>query len=1105
MEFFKSTKFIYNLCLVSLTILAGLSLSVPMAWGQKIIEKPDLKFKRIHEGLLNNRVSAVYQGYQEYIWIGTYSGLHRFDGLNFKVYASSADSTTINDNYIGTIYEDSQRELWIGTGNGVSRYNRKTDDFTRFKLPSSIQVQSGETNLVHTILEDEKGTIWVCSRIWGLFFFNTEKQEFQPYKVYEGEVINAMVAGEGNILWLATLESGLIKLNTATGKKEYFRHDPSNPHSISSDNLKAIALDKEGNLWVGARGDGLNRMVVDQGKVSFIRYLHEPGNPTSLFNNTVLKLYLDPKGNLWSCHENGGLHLYNREKDSFFRYLHDPTDPNSLSHNSIWDIFQDRQERYWIGTAQSGVNLADPFASKFVHYSQNPLNPESLNNDIVRDFLEAKDGNIWVATDGGGLNYFDRAKGTFKSFKNDPKNPKSLRSDAVITLNEDPEGNLWLGTWAGGLNMLLDEKKGTFINFKDWIKNYTYPIQHVFDVHFDKNYIWIAALEEGLYRFDKKTSELSLFKTNENDPNAISSNFPLRIFEDSRGNLWIGTLSGLNVIQSNDKTKVKFKVYVPSDLDPNSIPSNSIRQIIEDRNQNIWIATDRGLSRYIPESDNFITFNQKDGLPVNEIVSIAEDDNGNLWIGTINGLSKFDPLKNNFTNFDDHDGLQGNEFSRYSVLKTAKGELLFGGLNGFNLFHPDQLNSNPYAPPVYLTDLKIFNQSINFKDTDSPLKAHISSTDTLELSYRDNVLTFDFIALNYTHSAENQYAYILEGFEKEWNYVGSQRNATYTNLNPGTYVLRVKAANSDGVWNEVGTSLVLIITPPFWKTTWFMVIAAFLLTSVLFLGYKLRIRAIQDRNKQLENTVEERTTMLKHANRELKKHINEKDKLLSIIGHDLRNPFFSIIGYMELLEEEFQNTQNAEHLENIRYLLNVSRNTHNLLENLLQWAIKETKLFEVKTEVIDMSQLVDKAIGMVSSQADYKKITLEKSFSENVLVHADQNMILTVIRNLISNAIKFSDQNSKIEISVREKSGTIITSVKDFGTGMNEDVLNKLFSKSKSQKSGTMGEMGTGLGLVLCQEIIKKHSGKIWAESKLGEGSTFHFSLGKKEHAEVAV
>jgi len=1108
MDVFKIWFHLYKVNqLVLLTLISVVIVSLPLAkaQSQNIEDKPEMKFQRIYEGLRNNRVSTIYQDKLGFIWIGTYSGLHKFDGLSFQVYVSSTDSSSINNNYIGSILEDSHNQLWIGTGEGVALYNRESDDFTRFEIPSDIAIQAGESNLVNTIIEDDNGTIWVSSIASGLFFFDPDKKQFQTYKGGQIGAINSMVSGGDDVLWLATLRNGLIKVNTSSDQMEFYQHDPTNPNSISSNNLKTVAIDQEGNLWVGARSNGLNRMALEQGKVSFVRYLHEPGNPLSLYNNSIFKLYVDPNGILWSCNENGGLHMYNKEKDNFFRYLHDPANPGSLTHNSIWNIFQDNQDRYWVGTAQSGINLADPYTSKFDHYFKNSLNAESLNNNIIRDFLETKNGNIWIATDGGGLNYYNRAKGNFKTYTNNPQNSKSLSSDAVISLNEDEEGRLWVGTWAGGVNILLNEEKGVFTNFKDWIKNDTYPIQHVFDVSFDENYIWIAAFDEGLYRYTKKTAELRLFNYNENDPDGISSNQLLRIFEDSNKNLWIGSQSGLSVIQSKDKEEGKFKVYQPSDLDPNSIPSNSIRQIFEDSNQNIWLATERGLARYISEADNFETINQKNGLPVNEITSIVEDDDAYLWIGTIQGIVKFDPDNMVFTGFDKYDGLQEGEFSRYAVLKTRKGELLFGGLNGFNLFHPDHLKSNPYVPPVYLTDFRLFNQSVDFKSSDSPLQKHITEADSIILSYKENIFTFEFIALNYTHPDRNQYAYILEGFEKDWNYVGSQRNATYTNLNPGTYTFRVKAANNDGVWNEDGASIVLVITPPFWKTTWFIFFCILFVVGLLVFTYKWRVGAIKTQNRQLENTVKERTTMLDHANMELKNHIKEKDKLLSIIAHDLRNPFISIIGYMELLEEEFEDSQNSEHLENIQYLLNVSRNTHDLLENLLNWAIKETKLFEVKREVIKMSEMIENASAMVSSQADYKKVILEKSCPEDLFIYADQNMILTVMRNLISNAIKFSNQNSRIEIIVQEKSGEVITSVRDHGTGMDETVLNRLFLKSNIQKSGTLGEMGVGLGLVLCEEIVQKHQGEIWVESSPGKGSTFYFSISRYVFSEEAI
>ncbi|WP_219287743.1 sensor histidine kinase [Arthrospiribacter ruber] len=1064
-----------------------------------------MKFQRISEGLVNNRISGIYQDSFGYMWIATYSGLHRYDGLDFKVYTTSEDPNSINDNFIGALMEDKKKRLWVGTGDGVGRYVRETDDFVRYKLNSDFKIKFGESNLTNTILEDREGKIWASSIGSGLFLLDEKTQTFVPQYTDKITNIQSMAFGPEGSLWLATSNQGLVELDPEKNEINFHRYLKDDIGSISSDDVRTVAFDQDGRLWAGTRNAGLNRMQKAEGKTVFVRYTHSQEDPGSLYNNNIYRLYPDNLGNFWSCNENGGLHLYQKESDSFVRYLHDPKNPHSLTHNSVWNIFQDAQGRYWVGTAHSGINLADPYASKFAHYFKNPLHPNSLNNDIIRDFLETKEGNVWVATDGGGLNYFNREEGTFTAFRHDSKNPKSLGSDAVICLKEDEEGRLWVGTWAGGLHVLKDQQKGEFQLFNEYIQNSSHPIKNVFDVHFDAEFIWIAALNEGLYRYDRKNARLELFSHDENDPESISSNMPVRIMEDSKGHIWVGTQAGLSKINKGQKGNIKFINYFASEQHPYSLPGNTIRHIVEDSKKRVWIATDRGLSRYNSRTDDFKTYREKDGLPINEINSIVEDNEGYLWIGTIKGISRFDAERELFVNFDKNDGLSGNEFSRYAVLKTKKGELLFGGLNGFNLFDPSSLQYNPYAPPVYLSDLKIFNKSVNFRDQGSFLQKHIGMTDTLSLSYKENVLSFDFIALNFTHPEQNQYAYILEGFEKEWNYVGNQRNATYTNLDPGTYIFKVKAANNDGIWNETGSSLIIKIAPPFWKTLWFIALAT-LFSIALILGlFRLRVQSIKKQNKQLEKKVEERTTLLKHTNSELKKHIQEKDKLFSIIGHDLRNPFISIIGYLEILEEEFENSQNSEQLTYIKHLLNVSRNTHNLLENLLLWASQKIKMYELKAEPVQLDKLLDTALSMASPQALYKKIKLEKSCPKDIHICADKNMILTVLRNLMSNAIKFSRQGSKIEISATEMSGNVVISVRDYGRGMAEEVLKGLFDLSEDQSQGKKSDFGTGLGLLLCKEFVKKHAGDIWAESTPGEGSTFHISLSKHEVERVAV
>lgn len=1082
----------------TLFILAGLLFcSIPDGYAQESVQKPDLKFERIHEGLISNRISAIYQDSYGFMWIGTYSGLHRYDGIQFHVYTSGSDTTSISDNYIGDIYEDSENNLWFGTISSMVKYNRDTDDFTRFELPNHSQLRSGESALVNSILEDEDQKLWVGGGGEGLYYFDSEKQEFIHFEGFGRYQVNSITAGNNHTIWIATLENGLGEVNTKTGDVRFHKHDPANKNSIVSNAIEVVKMAPDNNLWIGTRGLGLNRMVMENGNPTFYHYQHQAENPNSLGNNDIFTLYVDNSDDLWVGNENGGLHLYNNEDDSFFRFERNLDDPTSISHNSIWSIFQDQEDRYWIGTAHTGINLADPNGSKFAHYFNNPISNNTLNNDIIRNFWESEDGRIWIATDGGGLNVLDRQNNTFKAFQHDPENSASLGSDAVINLNEDNEGNLWVGTWAGGLNILLDEQEGTFTTFNKWINNSEHPIRSVFDVHFDDSSMWIAAFEEGLYRYNKTGETLELFTANPEDPTSLVSSYILRIFEDSKNNLWIGTQEGLNLLKSENKEDVTFNRFLYSAEDPHSIAGRSIRQIFEDSNKEIWFATDRGLSKYVEQEDRFENYYQADGLPANDIRSIIEDDNNHLWIGTIQGISHFNPKEKTFTNYHTRDGLQSNEFSRYSVHKTRNGELLFGGTNGFNLFHPDDLSGNPHPPKVYLTDLKLFNKSVSIKDPTSPLQKHISATDTLTLSHRESVITFDFIALNYTRPENNQYAYMIEGFENEWNYVGTQRHATYTNLDPGEYLFRVKASNNDGVWNEEGTSLRLIITPPFWQTSWFYLFSILFIGSVLISGYRIRVRNIRELNKKLKQIVDERTTELKKTNKELKKHINEKDKLLSIIGHDLRNPFASIIGYMDLLKDEFKKEQNSDHFNYVSQILNVSRSTYNLLENLLQWANSKTGVLEMNPEVIEVNPLVENALNMVNSQASFKNITIEKALQGNAIVYADKNMIQTVLRNLISNAIKFSEENSMVKICVEEKNNSIITSVSDEGVGMSEEDLEIIFSEKNLQRSGTMNETGTGLGLVLCYEFIQKHKGSIWVESTLGKGSTFYFSLDK--------
>lgn len=1118
-----------------------------MVFGQK----PELKFQQINEGLISNRVSAVYQDSYGFMWFGTHSGLHRYDGIDFHVYSTSPDSNSINDNFIGSIYEDSEGRLWIGTGNGMAVYNRSMDNFTRFQLPADGLVPSGEINMINTILEDPDGKLWISGSSKGLYYFDRDQQQFFAFGDLENITVNDMAMGSDNTLWLATSNNGLGNIDTSTGEVEYYPHDPSDPRSITSSFVFRVVTDHEGTVWAGTRNSGLNKMVMEDGQPVFYHYLYDPGNPNSLGNNSIHALHVSPSNNLWVGNDNGGLHLYNENDDSFFRYESEPDDPLSLSHDSIWSIFHDREGRLWIGTAQSGINVHDRFQSKFTHYYQYSSSQNSLNNNIIRDFHEKEDGNIWIATDGGGLNLFDREQRVFQSFENNPDDPRSLRSDAIISLNKDNEGTLWVGTWGGGMNIMLDEEQGIFETFKERFNITDYPLNHVFDVHFDDPYIWMIAFEEGLYRYNTNSGEFRLFNSDPDNPESLISNFVIRIFEDSMNNLWIATFEGLSLLKEEDKEQGIFTTYSHSPDDPQSIAGNNVNQIIEDQNQTMWFVTTTGLSKYVREDDRFENYYQSDGLPANELRSITEDDNGKLWIGSISGISKFDPVNETFTNYDRIDGLQGNEFSRYSVHKTRNGELLFGGMNGFNIFHPDDIINNPNTPEVYLTDLKLFNESVNLNDPDSPLQKHISATDTLVLSYQQNVITFDFIALNYTQPEHNQYAYWIEGFEENWNYVGAQRNATYTNLRPGEYVFHVKASNNDGIWNEEGTSLRLIITPPFWQTTVFYLLSALLIAGIIFTVYRLRVRSIRERNKMLEREVADRTDELEKKNTDLQSTLKEleetKDELVEKahkagmadiatgVIHNVGNILNSVNTSAEMIRETVKtsrieklsdaNSILRENIDRIEEFISNDPKGKKLMEyylaleeplkyeqaNILKQSERLSEKIKLISEVISaqqshvgadmhtdqtsLSEMIDNALTLEAGSIERHGLVVEKDLGETEPIIAQRSKLIHVLVNIFKNAKEAMGKNiekeKKITVKTWQSQDNVYLSITDNGSGIKPENLNKVFTHGFTTKKD-----GHGFGLHNTANSMNEMGGKIEVRSEgEGKGTTFILSF----------
>jgi len=781
-----------------------------------LAQQPNLKFKNItiEDGLSHSKVNNIYQDRQGFLWFGTNEGLNKYDGQNFTTFQPDPDDPySLSANLIRCILEDRQGNLWIGTeAGGLNRFDRRTRKFTNFTRDSTaVIILSG--NNVNSIIEDREGILWLGTNR-GLDRLELAQQQVTNFRPYPASGANpamneiiVLYADRFGILWLGTFRGGLCAFDPATRQFTCFRHNPKNPESIGDDEVHAITEDSQGDLWIGTNGGGLNRF--DRASQKFERFFPGPENPES---TTIRAILDDGRGNLWVGNRSG-LYNFNRTTRQFTYYTHDPNNPYSLVQNSVWSIFKDAKGDLWLGT-RGGISYLNTSNLPFVHYRADANNRYCLNKQAVYAILEDRNGDIWFGVEHGGLNHLNRRTGLFDYYMFDRNNPNSPSVNNIKALLEDRSGNIWIGTFNGGLN-LFDRKRNRFVVYR---KQPHHPASLANDnvmalIEDPTGDLWIATDGGGLDRFDCKIRQFIHVVNAHAHPEFASIHCLLR---DRQGHLWIGANKSL-LGCLDPRTGALCTYQLNSNM--NRV---DITHAFEDRNGNLWFGTaGTGLFAFHREKKSFQVYSKKDGLPSNIIYGILEDAAGNLWLSTTNGLCRFDPVSKKTKNFYKENGLQSNQFTYNACLKTRSGEMFFGGINGATAFFPAQIQENAYIPPVVITDFKILNQPVSIGGEHAILTKDISQTAELHLSYKHTVFSFEFVALNYAIPEQNQYAYKMEGFENEWNYVGPRKFATYTNLDPGTYTFRVKATNNDGLWNEQGTSLRITISPPFWKTLWF--------------------------------------------------------------------------------------------------------------------------------------------------------------------------------------------------------------------------------------------------------------------------------------------
>ncbi|MGD1994088.1 MAG: two-component regulator propeller domain-containing protein [Anaerolineae bacterium] len=1069
--------------------------------GHRPPQDNDIRFERIslEEGLSQSVVTSILQDSRGFMWFGTQDGLNRFDGYDFVVYRHDPeDPNSPGGSYIWALKEGQDGALWLGTDSGLDRFDPLTGEFTHYRHDPADPNSLGG-NSVRAIVRDETGTLWISLLEKGLDRFDPQTGQFTHYRhdpddptSLTSDSVQAIHLGQDGLLWIGTEGSGFGQFDPATEVFTHFRHPTDEEDGFDCQAVHAIVENPDGTLWIGS-GGGLD--LFDPETAEFTHYRHDPEDPNSLSEGGVSDLLLDREGTLWIGMSEAGMNRLDPGEDRFVHYYPDPSDAHSLSSTGAKSLFQDREGGIWVGTFGGGLSRFAPSARYFALYRHNPYNSQSLSSNSIWSIHQTRSGELWVGTS-YGLNRMDRETGKFTHYFHDPDDPHSISADTVWSIFEDQEGMLWLGT-DDGIDR-FDRATEQFTHYGD--------ISAAFAIlPGPEGTLWLGTWGSGLVRFDPETETFVTYQNDPEDPTSLSYDTVSVLEEDEEGMLWVGTFgAGLNRFDPQTET---FTRYWADPEKPGSLSHNVILSIHQDRRGIVWVGTHEGLNRFNPENDTFTDFRREDGLPNDVIYGILEDDQGNLWLSTNVGISCFDPRTGKFSNYTVQDGLQSNEFNQNAYFRNDAGEMFFGGINGLSAFHPARIEDNAYVPPVVLTSLTQGGE---------PVATVADGLTEVTFDWPNNFFAFEFAALSFAQPEQNQYAYRLEGFEEDWNYVGDRRFGRYTNVPAGSYTLRVIGANNDGVWNEEGVSVAIAIVPPFWQTWWFRVLLVVGGVGAVLAVVNLRVRVVESQRRQLETQVSERTRELRSTLEELKesKEAAEaanraKSAFLANMSHELRTPLNAILGFTQLMSRDVNLTSTQQ--ENLGIINQSGEHLLGLINDVLELSKIEAGRMTLNEQPFDLYRLLEGLEEMFRIRARSKGLSLICEQAPNVprFVQADVGKLRQVLMNLLGNAVKFSEQGH-VALRVRavsldgqdDERMHLRFAVEDTGPGIAPDELEALFAPFEQTAAGLQSQEGTGLGLPISLQYVRLMGGELNAASPSsqtpaegGPGSVFTFTI----------
>lgn len=1034
-------------------------------------------------------VAGIEQDSFGFLWFGSEDGLYRYDGFTSKVYRHEpGDQQSLSSSAITDILEDRHGSLWFATnGGGLNRFVRDDEGFEHFRHGTDDPHSLSHDN-VWCLLEDHSGTLWVGTT-GGLHRYHAQEKEFTRHLTEDAQstadfAVVALFEDEDHHLWVGTTR-GLARF--AEEETTWYRHDPEDPSSLSHNEVTAIAP-SDGSLWIGT-SNGLHRF--DPETEVFQRYLHDPEDPHSLSYDVISDLHVDPRGRLWIATFGGGLDRYDPKTGHFTHHRNQPDNPFSLSGNGVVEIYQDRSGILWLGT-YGGLNRYDPRQEQFEIFTKSTLG----QSWALALWLEPSD-ILWV----GGtdqLTRIDRKSGTTTRYLSQPGLPGSLPRGYVTSLLKDARGVLWVGTWEGLCR--LDEGRGFFTCYRrDAVEPSSLPSNSVLALFEDRQQRMWVGTDQGVGIFDSTTERFRPLAAEPGVPEEIASGSFSFVTEDRGGVLWLGSDQGLYSLQENS-TEERIRAYAHDPEDPTSLANNRVTAIHEDGRGALWVATfGGGLDRLDRSRGTFAHYTTENGLPSNTVTGILEDDRGRLWLGTYDGLSRFDPEKETFRNYDSTDGLLGNVLNSYSFLKGSRGEMFFGTNEGLNAFFPGNLVDDPQPPPVVLTELYLFDKPAKPRreGAASPLRQPMLETRDLTFSHRQNVFAFEFVALDFRNPQKNQYAYRLEGFDRDWVATSpNQRVARYTNLDAGHYTFRVRASNADGVWNEEGAAVRLTVLAPPWKTWWAYALYALTLVAVAsILARAQRRKHARERALQHQEIEQER-----RINRRLREIDKLKDEFLANTSHELRTPLYGITGLAESLIDGARGALPDAACKDLSLLVASGQRLSVLVNDLLDFSKLRHRSIALYRRAVDVRALAEVVLTLSRPLVGSKDLQLENSVPEDVpTVHADENRLQQILYNLVGNAIKFTKTGTvtvAASFSSEHDPPQVSIWVTDTGIGISKDIQDRIFEAFEQGDASTEREFGgTGLGLAVTRQLVELHGGVLEVESIPGEGSTFRFNL----------